>query len=212
MEEREIIDAIQAGKKNFSGLDLKGIGLSGLILEDLDFSNSNLEEAFFFGSCILRTSFRDANLVKSDLRKVNLEIPFKAFAPDDILRSTSASGEKILVDFRGANLSGANLTAANFAFSNFENANLEGANLYHTCLCGANLIGANFINSNLTGVDFDDARMDTDIFRKARNANNMAMELHNMAMEYVEKALLAKRAGDIDEYQKLIRLAYEFDR
>ena len=106
MTEKEVIQKLEAGDKNFEICNLSGLDLGGL-----NFKGTNL---------------RGANLRGADLRHTNL-------SGADLRHTNLSDADLSDADLRHTNLSDANLCGANLCGANLRGANLSGANIDYAC-------------------------------------------------------------------------------
>ena len=102
-----IIDEIKAGRKDLTGVDLRGADLYSA-----DFRNADLTGADLRCAKLYDTDFRNADLTGADLRCANL----------------------CNADFRNADLSGVDLRCANLYSADLRDTDLTGADLTGTDL------------------------------------------------------------------------------
>ncbi len=165
----DLVRRYNGGERDFSGLDLTGLGrveahLPGINLEGADLSGKWYEDAE-------PTSLSGANLEGANLRGANLRntqlasISEEREGWEDFYVSITHLER---ANLEGADLRGANLTAVELEGANLKNAKLRNANLRDANLNYANLEGADLYEADFTGTDLTSA----DNIEKVKNVLN----------------------------------------
>ena len=100
----ELLNHYQAGERDFSGLDLRGIDLSTAKLTGINFSKANLSDANLSGTVLNGANLRDAILRNADLSWADLH-----------------SANLIGADLTGANIKMAIIIRTRFKDTTFPN-------------------------------------------------------------------------------------------
>ncbi len=175
---KEFLKEYNAGRKDFSNCDLRGLNifpcdLSGIIFNGANLSNSSLNGCIFknaqfactdlSSSSLIGTNFQNAemdsvNLADSDLREANLDganidagILNRANLNKASLNKTRLNNALLQgVSFESACLNNALLFEADLYAANLQGSSLERAFLEKADLRYANLINANFKGAIIT--------------------------------------------------------------
>ena len=167
---------------NLSGHDLSRVDFSGSFLVDTNFAQSKLDFCIFFACDLRKANFRDASMLRVDLRGATMrgatmtgadmtgaDMREGEFAVYDAEKGLSFYHEKEGwskgpggVDMRGANLDSVKMAGAIAINSNFSDANLTKAKLVRGSLIGVDLTG-----SNLSGADLSSCEMRDSSLREA---------------------------------------------
>jgi hypothetical protein len=131
MTREELIEAYNAGRRDFSGVDLSHADLRDVTLSDVTLGGAKLNKAKLIGTRLSGVDLSFADLSFADLSFADL-----SFA-----------------DLNYADLIGAQLIGAQLIGANLRDANLRGAQLIGAILGGADLGCADLSDANLSGAD-----------------------------------------------------------
>ena len=173
MNKEQLQQEYQAGRRDFTHLNLSGLDLTYINLAGANLTGSNLN-----GSILISARLADANFTEVSLENSNIESASlgNANLTGANLTKTNLHG----VYLQGANLTGANLTKTNLKSASLGNANLTGANLTKTNLHGVYLQGANLTSAKLKKANLKNTSLKQAILR---NANLIGADLTKANLE-----------------------------
>jgi uncharacterized protein YjbI with pentapeptide repeats len=159
---------------NFSGADLRGADFSDAYMHSCDFSGAKLAGAKFQNlKQAYQTSFRDADLDRTDFRNARLfhvtldgaHVDGADFSGAKMESVSLASVSVVKAKFAGASFIKTSLQGAVFVGQDISNADFRGTDLRETIFRRANLNGAKFGSvytgvTDLRGADLSGATLD----------------------------------------------------
>jgi uncharacterized protein YjbI with pentapeptide repeats len=182
MSKEKFLNDYKAGKRDFNGVNLSGLGLSGAVLSEINLSAAILEGTDLHHAKLNRANLTGAVLAKADLRGIDLananlndanlteaKLNEAVLTKATLLRAnlskarldfaTLQGAELMKADLTGANLGKADLRSADLVLVNFSKANLVKANLQESNLTAANLTEASLDSANLSLADLNSAEL-----------------------------------------------------
>lgn len=161
MTSEQFLERLQAGEKDFSGLDLSGIRVKGKTIADASFDGAFLKKASLIKCDLRRSTFLGVelggappNLSLADLKEAHLRgrwdnLSMNAARLDKARLEGSYDGSKFsFVTLKKASLAGCSANNSMFDRCSFIECDLEGAQLRN---CG--FVACHFGDANLSGAD-----------------------------------------------------------
>jgi uncharacterized protein YjbI with pentapeptide repeats len=181
--------------------DLRGTNLSGANLR-----GANLAGADLLGANLSGVILREAKLLSTQMRRVNLK---KADLCGAILscvnlREANLCGAKLISaelsssDLSNADLRGVNLLEANLSSVILSGSNLRAGKLTRAILAGAELISANLSNATLVGVDLSGANLQHANLSEARLMSTNLTAANLEFTEFKGSRFCSTNLGNVD--------------
>ncbi|MDQ1251257.1 MAG: NTPase protein [Euryarchaeota archaeon] len=195
INENEIRDAINKGKNQFIGINMRGSDLSGLKLDTINFSGADMTNVNLEGAKIIHSNFIGANMTGINLRKTEIKnsrfdkalidnanfegaiIDESKFIRAKLNSARFDSDPKLTdheftkltdIDLRLSKLWHASLKGVKLTKVILTDAELFGADLEGAEFSGVNLNNAGLMSTNLQGTKFGDAELSAVNLRNAR--------------------------------------------
>ena len=162
-QRKQLVVDYEAGKRDFSRIELSQVDLSEVNFSEANFSGSDLT---------------NANLTAAILNKVN-------FMGTCLERATLTNSSLSEANFQGADLGGANLEGSNLAGATLSRSNLDGAKLMASNLSRVDLAQASLEGTSLEQVDLANANLEQTNLKSANltDANLMGTNLGTALLE-----------------------------
>lgn len=175
MTTEQFLERLEAGEKNFAGLDLSGIRVKGKAITDACFDRAVLKKASLSQCDLKRSTFvgvelggAPPDLSLADLKGAHLEgnwdnLSMNAARLDQAKLEGSYDGSKFsFVTLKKASLAGCSLNDSLFDRCSFTKCDLEGTLLRNCGFVACHFRGANLARADLSGSFFKKCKFDQD--------------------------------------------------
>jgi len=155
ISQKDFSERANAGVKDFTSKDLRGIDFSGINLKGMDFSNSSFAGQNLDGVDFSNTTAKGADFSKTSLNGAKFD---KAILRESNFKNATA--KTAAVSFNASDLVSADMKYMDTPKSDLRDSKLVRANLYKSNLKDAATVGANLNGTGLNACNLEGAKMD----------------------------------------------------